>query len=226
MCIWGFCPVGTPNCAQDPTFGLMILGYVEEFEGNPPSSWSHKLSVKHQFHWQQNSPTMLDGRHGVLGVKGLTISLSNILLRFVAKQLDLCFVWPQNFPPEGPTFVHVISSKLQSSLRVPLLRQGLPLVPQPLSPWRCKTCLTMTPEFQQLLILGRYAFWWFSVDSSHSWPLFSQQQGIACVFFLMVAVTKQCHALYTYKQLFALLLLGPAAALKWPQVTFLTCSSQ
>ena len=46
------------------------------------------------------------------------------------------------------------------------------------------------------------------------------------VFFLMVAVTQLCHALYTYKQLFVQLILGPVTALKWLQVTFLTCSNQ
>ncbi|XP_061760499.1 troponin T type 2a (cardiac) isoform X3 [Nerophis ophidion] len=42
-CVWGHCPFGTPNCAQDPTSCLMILGRPEEFGGNPPFSFTHLL---------------------------------------------------------------------------------------------------------------------------------------------------------------------------------------
>ena len=40
--------------------------------------------------------------------------------------------------------------------------------------------------------------------------------------FLSVAVAQLYHALYTYKWLFAQLIMGPLIALKWLQVTFLT----
>ena len=58
--------------------------------------------------------------------------------------------------------------------------------------------------------------------------VFSQQQVtvVVVVFFLIMAVTQLCHALYTYKQLFAQLILGPVTALKWLQMTFLTCSNE
>ena len=57
---------------------------------------------------------MLDSRFGVLGVKGLTFT-----------QLSFCFIWPHSFPPEGFFSVHVISSKLQSSFKVPSLSKVL-----------------------------------------------------------------------------------------------------
>lgn len=58
--------------------------------------------------------------------------------------------------------------------------------------------------------------------------VYSKQQVIVVVvvFFLIMAVTQLCHALYTYKRLFAQLILGPVTALKCLQVTFLTCSNQ
>ena len=66
---------------------------------------------------------MPDSRRGVLGVKGLTFSPPNILLLIVTKQLNVRFMWPQSFPPEGFYFVPVISSKLQFSFKVPCLDQ-------------------------------------------------------------------------------------------------------
>ena len=42
---------------------------------------------------------------------------------------------------------------------------------------------TLTPVFQLLLIHCRLAFWWFLVDSWPSWPIFSEQQVIVCLFF-------------------------------------------
>ena len=54
---------------------------------------------------------------------------------------------------------------------------------------------TLTPVFQPLLIHCRLAFWWFLVDSWPSWPIFSEQQVIVCLFFfLIVAVTQRCHS--------------------------------
>ena len=42
-------------------------------------------------------------------------------------------------------------------------------------------------------------------------------------YFLIIAVTQLCRSLYTYKQLFAQLILGPVIAPEWLQVT---CSNQ
>ena len=35
MCVWDHCPVGTPNCTQEPIFWRMILDFPEEFGDNP-----------------------------------------------------------------------------------------------------------------------------------------------------------------------------------------------
>ena len=64
-------------------------------------------------------------------------------------------------------------------------------------PW----LLTLTPVFQQLLIYCRIAFQWLLVDSWPSWPVFSQQRVIVCVFLPIVAVKQPCHELYTWKLL-------------------------
>ena len=42
----------------------------------------------------------------------------------------------------------------------------------------------------------------FFVDSLQSWSIFSQQWVIVCVFFLIMAVTQLCHALYTYTDVY------------------------
>ena len=36
---------------------MMTLDCPEELGHNPPSSVFHLLSLEHQIHWQQNSPT-------------------------------------------------------------------------------------------------------------------------------------------------------------------------
>lgn len=148
-------------------------------------------------------PIMLDGTYSVLGVKEFTLSPPNILV-IVVKQLNFCFIWPQNFPPKDLFFVKVISSKLQSSLKV--ATSGGRAASQPT--WQGILTVqgdvkqawlwTLTPGFWQILIHCSPAFWWFLVDSWPSWPIAYQQQVIAYVFFLFVAASQMCHALYTY----------------------------
>ena len=102
-----------------------------EYTTAPPSSLFYLLSLQRQVHWQQKSQynttttIMFDSRYGVLRLKGLPCSPPNILLVIGAKQLNLCSIWSQSFPPKSFFFVHVISRKLQWSSKVLYLGQGL-----------------------------------------------------------------------------------------------------
>lgn len=79
-------------------FWLRTLGFPEEFGDNPPSLFS-LLSLKRQFTAPQYENHMLD--NSVLVVKSLTFSPPNIRVLAVVWQLSSCFIWLQNFPPEG-----------------------------------------------------------------------------------------------------------------------------
>ena len=50
------CPVGTPNCTQDPIFLRWFSVFLKNFGDNPPSLF-HLLSLEQQIHWQPNNPT-------------------------------------------------------------------------------------------------------------------------------------------------------------------------
>ena len=94
-------------------------------------------------------------------------------------------------------------SKLQSSFKVPCLDQELLSNTAASQSCWCETHLTVDtdsclPAASKSL---HNCFWWFLVDSWPSWPVFSQQQVIVSVFFLIEAVTQLCHVLYTHKQL-------------------------
>ena len=81
--------------------------------------WSTRSTGSNTAPQQNTTSTILDSRYCVLGVKGLAFSP---LLVIVAKHLNFCCLWPQSFPPEGFfLLVHVISSKLPSSFKVPCL---------------------------------------------------------------------------------------------------------
>ena len=145
---------------------------------------------------------MPDSRCGVLGVKGLTSSPPNILLLIVTKQLNVCFMWPQSFPPEGFHFVPVISSKLQSSFKVPCLDQELLSNTAASQSCWCETHLTVDtgsclPAASKSL---HNCFWWFLVDSWPSWPVFCAMYFIltnSCCIQLLILT------LYLYKSTWA-----------------------
>lgn len=189
----------------------MILGYLEEFEGNPPPSLSHllcqaaaPLAVK-QPSSMMLPPAAMDRRHGVLGVKGLTFSPLDTLLDIVAKQLGSCFVWPQNS-------FSVISSKLWSSLKGATFGARACFIEGSLSVhdhghWHL--CSSSCRFLADLLFGG--SRWTF-----HSPDQFSLSSRCTLDSFLIVAVTTQYHALHTYA-------VAPGTR---NQVAFLTGSSQ
>ena len=112
----------------------------------------------------------------ILRVKGFTFSWPNILLLIVAKQLHFCFIW-------GFFFVHVISSKLQTSLGL-----GVSFLHGSLSAHVVAKDTWQWTWHMLLLIHYKLAFSGFLLDSWPSWPIFFQQQMIFCIFFLIVAV--------------------------------------
>ena len=99
---------------------------------------------------------MPDSSFGVLGVKGLAVSPPNILLLIVVKQLSVCFLLSQSFPPEG--FFGILSAHVDVMC----------------------THLTVNTDSRHP------AFWWFCLTLDILTSFFSAACDILCVLMVAV----------------------------------------
>ena len=143
---------------------------------------------------------MLDSRYGVLRVKGLPFSPPNILLLIVVKQLSFSFMWPEFSSSRFFPFFMWLSANFSPTLR----SKNFFHAQQPLSSCWYKTSLTVDTDSclpaasNSLQTCFLVVFGWHFT----SWPVFSQQQVIVCVFLLLSHTTYHNPLNWQFKLLY------------------------
>ena len=119
MCVWDNCPTGKPTCTQEPVFWLMNFDIILLLQCSICFLLSTRLTGSKAAPQHSATSTMPDNTSGVLRWRA-----SPSLL-----QTYCCSLWPNNsvFVSSDLRVFHqmVISSKIQSSFKVPQLEQGL-----------------------------------------------------------------------------------------------------